>query len=115
MSYYDGRAGAEVTSWLAYFLRGMAQVFLQVAAEVQSQPPRSLNEPAWQLKLDRRARQVLGLFTQADTIRSADVARLLAVSERQARTLLQDWVAQDWLEMVDPSRRGRKYQLKYKL
>jgi Fic family protein len=32
-NYYDGRASAEITSWLAYFLRGKASVFEMVARE----------------------------------------------------------------------------------
>ena len=34
-----------------------------------------------------------------------------AISVRQARDLLSRWVAQGWLEVADPSRRGRKYRL----
>lgn len=36
-NYYEGRAQADLTDWLAYFLRSMAQVFRRVAAEVQAQ------------------------------------------------------------------------------
>ena len=44
-------------------------------------------------RLDHRARVVLGL------------------SERMARNLLKDWVDDGWLEVADPSRRGRAYSL----
>jgi MarR-like DNA-binding transcriptional regulator SgrR of sgrS sRNA len=53
----------------------------------------------------------LGLFAKRDLIKSSDVANLLGISTRQARELLSKWSEQDWLEIADPSRRGRKYSL----
>ncbi len=61
--------------------------------------------------LDYRARRVLGLFAKQDFIKSSDVANLLGISTRQARELLSKWSQQGWLEIIDPSRRGRKYGL----
>jgi len=112
-NYYEGRAEADITPWLEYFLHGMATVFRQVAAEVQrqaDQPP--FQEPAWLRGLDRRARRVVALLEEQGTVRSPEVARLLGISPRQARNLLRGWVADGWLEVVDPSRRGRRYRLR---
>ena len=39
------------------------------------------------------------------------VARTLGLSQRMARNLLRDWVEEGWLEVADPSRRGRVYSL----
>jgi MarR-like DNA-binding transcriptional regulator SgrR of sgrS sRNA len=44
-------------------------------------------------------------------VKSSDVANLLGISTRQARELLSKWSGQGWLEIADPSRRGRKYSL----
>lgn len=57
------------------------------------------------------ARRVLGLFMKQASIKSSDVANLLGISTRQARSLLSRWVTQGWLEITDPSRRGQKYKL----
>jgi len=93
-------------------------VFERVAEEVESQVNGTVDDSAVDLlrPLDHRARRVLGLFSKQDFIKSSDVARLLGISSRQARDLLTGWVVQGWLEVVDPSRRGRKYGLasKYK-
>jgi hypothetical protein len=35
-NYYEGRADADLTGWLAYFLRGMAATFCRVADEVRA-------------------------------------------------------------------------------
>ncbi|MCJ7624434.1 MAG: hypothetical protein MUO76_13095 [Anaerolineaceae bacterium] len=43
--------------------------------------------------------------------RMEHVASLLGLSVRQTRDLLTGWVLDGWLEVADPSRRGRKYSL----
>jgi Fic family protein len=111
-NYYEGRAEAEITPWLDYFLRGMAGVFERVADEVRSQAARlDEQDEALLRKLDRRARIVLGLFSRQDEIATPDVARALSLSDRQARDLLADWVGQGWLEISGASRKGRRYRL----
>ena len=40
-----------------------------------------------------------------------EVARALGLSERMARVLLNKWVEDGWLEVADPSRRKRAYEL----
>jgi len=112
-NYYFGRNEADITPWLDYFLKGMSVVFERVAEEVERYSEGDTNDEHIELlrPLDHRARRVLGLFTKQDSIKSSDVASLLGVSTRQARLLLSQWVMQGWLEISDPSRRGRKYQL----
>ncbi|MEK6256050.1 MAG: Fic family protein [Chloroflexota bacterium] len=113
-NYYFGRHEADLTSWLEYFLNVMQLVFEQVADEVKkSSPEQNINKQKINLlkPLDYRARRVIGLFTYQDTIRSSDVANLLGLSTRQARELLSGWVVQGWIEIMDHSRRGRKYSL----
>jgi Fic family protein len=111
-NYYEGRAFAEMTSWLEYFIKGMSAVFDSVAGEVRS---RSL-KPDEQFdktlrKLDRRARIVLGLFSRQETITANDVARTLGLSPRQARELLGEWREAGWLEVGDSARKSRHYHL----
>lgn len=112
-NYYFGRNEADITSWLDYFLEGMAVVFKQVADEVERQAKGTVDDSTVDLlrPLDHRARRILGLFSKHKFIKSADVARLLGISTRQARDLLAGWVEEGWLEVADPSRRGRKYGL----
>ncbi len=112
-NYYFGRNEADITPWLDYFLKGMAVVFERVAQEVEHRASRKEDDVALELlrPLDHRARRVLGLFAQQELIVSSNVANLLGISVRQARDLLTDWVTQGWIEVADPSRRGRKYSL----
>lgn len=112
-NYYFGRNKADITPWLDYFLKGMSVVFERVAEEVERYSNGETDDENVELlrPLDHRARRILGLFAKQDSIKSSDVANLLGISTRQARLLLSQWVTQGWLEIADPSRRGRKYEL----
>jgi len=113
-NYYFGRNEADITSWLEYFLKGMAWVFERVSEQIRSETSQEdIDQEALVLlrSLDHRARRVLGLFSTQDLIRSSDAANLLGISVRQTRDLLTGWAADGWLEVADPSRKGRKYRL----
>ena len=111
-NYYEGRADADLTDWVAYFTHSMAQVFQRVAAEVRAYVVRpSVPEPPELRRLDRRARIVLELFSHTETVTSAEIARALGVSPRAARDLVAGWVSEGWLEVADPARKSRRYRL----
>lgn len=111
-NYYEGRAFAEMTSWLEYFIKGMAVVFESVAGEARSRAvkPDEKSDQALR-KLDRRARIVLGLFSKQETVTANDVANTLGLSSRQARELLVEWTNAGWLEVGDAARKSRRYHL----
>lgn len=111
-NYYFGRAEADITPWLDYFLKGMAAVFESVAREIREQAllPDEKTERLLR-KLDRRARIVLGLFSRQEEITSNDVARVLGLSARQAREVLNEWLEAGWLEISSTARKTRRYRL----
>jgi len=112
-NYYEGRDTADLTPWVEYFLVTLAEVFTEAKenALAHAREGHSFTDPEALRRLDARARTVLGLFTRTEEITSADVARTLGLSDRTARELLQVWVKDGWLEVTDPSRRGRAYRL----
>lgn len=111
-NYYEGRAKADLTSWVEYFIRILADVFTVAKEEAQHRAGKGEQiEPEALRRLDPRGRAVLSLFARTERITSADVARTLGLSQRMARNLLRDWVEDGWLEMADTSRRGRAYSL----
>jgi len=111
-NYYEGRAEADLTDWVEYFIRTLADVFTFAKKEALSRVGDEVQiEPEALRRLDPRQRVVLSLFTRTELITSADVARTLGLSQRMARKLLKDWVKEGWLEIADPSRRGRSYTL----
>ena len=111
-NYYEGRADADLTPWVDYFVSTLAETFEAVRKEAKHLVKDGVPvEPEPLRKLDRRARIILGLFAKAERVAAADVAHALGLSERMARVLLTQWVADGWLSVADPSRRKRSYQL----
>jgi Fic family protein len=111
-NYYEGRAEADLTPWVEYFVETLAETFETARREAhllisQGKP----SEPEALRKLDRRARMVLGLFASTDHVTAQDVANTLGLSARMARVLLTKWVGDGWLTVADPSRRKRAYEL----
>ena len=111
-NYYEGRAEADLTRWLAYFVQVLARVFRLAQEEALRLAGRPLPpEPEAVRQLDHRARIVLGLFKQTDHITTKEVAQALGLSDRMTRNLMQNWVNAGFLEVAEPSRRKRAYRL----
>ncbi|MBA1341692.1 MAG: hypothetical protein C5S40_06070 [ANME-2 cluster archaeon] len=113
-NYYEGRADADLTGWVEYFIKILAGVFTAAKEEAHHRAGAGEGEqiePDALRRLDPRAQAVLSLFARTERITSADVARTLGLSQRMARNLLRDWVEDGWLEIADSSRRGRAYTL----
>ncbi|MEK7703738.1 MAG: Fic family protein, partial [Myxococcota bacterium] len=111
-NYYEGRAEADLTSWVDYFVATLAETFAVVRTEAKRLArgkTQAVPDPL--RKLDHRARTVLGLFGEVERIGTGDVARVLGLSERMVRVLLTEWVRQGWLVVSDPSRKKRSYEL----
>jgi len=111
-NYYMGRAEADLTPWLEYFLALTARVFVEAKDEALKLAGKGVSaEPEHIRLLDRRARVVLGLFADNETIGTKDVAAVLGLSERMARQLIREWTGQGWLIPEGHSRKGRRYAL----
>lgn len=110
-NYYEGRATADLTDWLQYFLETLAGVFSEAKEEALRSAGQGAVEPEALRRLDARARAVLALFTRRERITAPEVAQALGLSDRMARVLLQGWVQEGWIVVADPSRRSRAYTL----
>jgi Fic family protein len=111
-NYYEGRAEADLTPWLEYFLQVLAAVFGAASKEALLAAEAGFRaEPEALRRLDPRARAVLALFGRQDRVSTREVASALGLSERMTRELLTSWVEEGLLEIVDPSRRARAYTL----
>ncbi|MBI2342898.1 MAG: Fic family protein [Deltaproteobacteria bacterium] len=114
-NYYEGRADADLTAWLTYFSKILAEVFAAAEKETKKyQKKKGLVEPAGLRKLDPRARVVLGLFAKQEIVTTNQVAKVLCLSERSARLLLNAWVSEALLVVANPSNRKRAYKLSVK-
>ena len=111
-NYYLGRAESDITKWVEYFVEGMAVSFENVLkrmteADAQGSPDQS----ALIRKLDPRQRKALQLFQEFETITSRQIGELFGFKPRTSAALCATWVENGFLEIVDPSFRGRKYKL----
>lgn len=111
-NYYEGHAEADLTDWLEYLCMVVARVFRGARELAESQLTSGPPIPAQALRdLDPRARRVILLFGSQATITTADIATVLRLSRRMARNLCARWVENGFLEVLDPSKKARRYGL----
>ncbi len=117
-NYYHGRAEADLTPWVEYFVKLLAKVFSQARDEAlrAGGAQAVVTEPQELMKLDRRARTIFALFAKQDRVSVKEIAGSLGLSNRMARLLTAGWVKDGWLEVLNESNRARVYGLvkKYK-
>lgn len=61
--------------------------------------------------LDPRQRIALDLFFQFETVSSRQIGRLFQLQPRTSAQLCKNWVKGGFLEIANPSNRGRTYRL----
>lgn len=116
-NYYMGRAEADITKWVEYFIIGMAEAFEKVEKHsLKASEDFEPDQSSLLRQLDPRQRKILALFKQQEFITSNDVAMYLNFSQRTARQLTLNWNREGFLEIVNTSKKARKYKLaeKYK-
>lgn len=112
-NYYVGnRAQADVTDFIEYFVKGMAESFANVRRQAGKQKSLGQTDQSAVLrKLSPAQRQALELFRAQMEINAKDVATLFKVSPRQASRYCQQWVEQGFLVVADAAKRSRRYRL----
>ncbi|MDB6080931.1 MAG: hypothetical protein JWO53_203 [Chlamydiia bacterium] len=111
-NYYMGRAESDITKWIEYFIEGMASSFENVLkrmekADAQGSPDKSILIK----KLDPRQRKILHLFQEFETVTSRQIGELFGYKPRTSAALCANWVKSGFIDIVDPSNKGRKYKL----
>lgn len=111
-NYYMGRAEADITKWVEYFVEGMAVAFENVLKRMDDAKTQGkMDQSATIRKLDPKQRKVLELFQEFSTITSRQIGELFGFKPRTSASLCANWVESGFLIMVDSSNKGRKYQL----
>src|SRR3990167_616805 len=111
-NYYEGRASADITKWVEYFIMGMAHSFERVLKQMEKTADQEIDDQSNLLyELDPRARKVLGLFKEFSIITAKQIAELFGLRPRTSAEWCAQWVEQHFLEVVDASKKGRKYRL----
>jgi Fic family protein len=111
-NYYLGRAQADITRWIGYFVEGMAVSFQKVEAQARAETGRGGSDQTRALrKLDARQRRALELFERSQEATSEDIGDLFGLRARAAAALCQNWVKNGFLIVGNPSKKSRSYRL----
>ena len=111
-NYYMGRANADISKWVKYFVQGMAESFENVIKRMIEVSNQGLPDQSVLLrKLDPRQRKALELFQQFEKVTSHQIGQLFGYKPRTSSALCATWVESGFLKIVDFSNRGRKYSL----
>lgn len=111
-NYYMGRAEADITKWVEYFVEGMTVSFESVLRRMdEAKSIGSHDHSALIRKLDPRQRKVLELFQEFETITSRQIGELFGFKPRTSAAICANWVESGFLTIADSSNRGRKYKL----
>lgn len=111
-NYYMGRADADITKWIRYFVDGMAVSFQKVEAQARAEASRGGEDKTAALrKLDTRQRRALTLFEQSEEITANEIGDLFGLKPRAASTLCRNWVEDGFITVSRPSKKLRRYRL----
>ena len=111
-NYYMGRAEANITKWIEYFIEGMAFSFESVLKYMSAAGKKGISDQSDLLKkLDPKQRKALELFGQFEVVTSRQIGELFNYQPRTSASLCAQWVKEGFLTVVDFSNKGRKYKL----
>jgi Fic family protein len=111
-NYYMGRAEADITLWMEYFIEGAAEAFESVLRKTKDADlAGEKDKTALLRKLDARQRKAIALFQDSDWITSSDLAALFNIKPRTARDLCLRWCDDGFITVFSSARKNRKYAL----
>ncbi|PCJ62690.1 MAG: cell filamentation protein Fic [Bacteroidetes bacterium] len=113
-NYYGGRAQADITPFLEYFVGGMSISFGKVrksAISLQTKHPQNIDASAKLRELRPQQRAVLLLFQNYKEVGMQEIAEHLGMDTRSAYTLVKKWIEQGFMQIINTSKRTRTYGL----
>lgn len=116
-NYYLGRAETDITKWIVYFCKGMADAFARVrskATQATSQEDVKTDYSHLLRELDHRQRQVLSLFKESRYLTTKEMAIFLGLQTRTTLNICKKWVLEGFIKQHGESNKLRKYELTQK-
>jgi Fic family protein len=111
-NYYLGRADADITNWIAYFIEGMATSFEKVQSQAKQEAGTGSYDQSRLLRnLDAKQRKALTLFEGSREVSTKEVAALFGFQSRTATALCQRWIAAGFFVVTNVSKKARRYRL----
>ena len=112
-SNYSGRAEADITGWIKFFVFSMLNSIKKVKEHIKKQLDNNTNNYNNEIlkSLTPQERLVLTLFENTNIITSNDIARLFNFTQRSARNLANKLVSKNFLKIGDVSNKNRNFKL----
>ncbi len=111
-NYYEGRAEADITPWIEYFIEGMAVACENVFKRMEMEAVTGKQDQEGLIRqLDPKQRKVLELFRDFEIVTAGQIGALFGFKPRTSSQLCKRWVGMGFLEVVNPSNRNRSYKL----
>ena len=112
-NYYFGRHESDITSWLEYFISGVAEAFEKVNNQAVKQVKQGHKADRSPLirELDIKQRKALELFADFKEVNSTQIAETLSISIESTRTLIRTWLKEGFLSYANDSKKARTYKL----
>ncbi|NGX37726.1 MAG: Adenosine monophosphate-protein transferase SoFic [Chlamydiae bacterium] len=111
-NYYMGRAEADITSWVNYFINGVMASFDKVLDQMALARKNGEEDQSELLrKLDPKQRIALELFRSHEIVTARQIGALFGFKPRTCAQLCKNWVESGFLEIVDFSNKKRSYRL----
>ena len=111
-NYYLGRAEADITQWVEYFIQGMAVSFKNVERQAREAARAGSPDASSILRgLTANQRKALELFHDRQTIAASDLVRCFGIKPRTASAWCHKWLEDGFLVTTNPSRKARHYAL----
>lgn len=111
-NYYFGRADADITRWVDYFIEGLAIASELVLARMIDEQQRGMTgqQPLLQ-QLDPQQRKILYLFELYHVVTARQIGDVLGYGPRTRSKLCKKWVDAGFLEVVNIAKKSRSYRL----
>jgi Fic family protein len=110
--YVANREKADITPFVDYFIKGMAEAFSIVRQKASTEKSLGRGDQTNLLRnLSALQRQALELFKAQTSIASIDLSRHFKVSSRQALRYCTRWIEEGFFEVTDSGKRNRRYRL----
>ena len=111
-NYYEGRAEADLTGWVDYFVSMLLKAYEGVKIETAGMTKGEKKVDADLFRqLDRRTKIIIPLFKDNAEITSGDIANILRVSRRMAGNYAGEWIKKGIIEIANESDKSRTYKL----
>ena len=102
-NYYLGRNEADITRWLEFFVKGLATVFEEAAADVQAKNNEYLAVELEMIRiLDPQQRLIFAkLAFKCTSASTSDLCKWLSLSDRTIREKVKNWIQMGFLHPRD--------------